>query len=354
MNPVSPDPVSPPRPAVENLHVETFSPLPTPRALKDALPLGNLAAGVEAARERVRAILRGDDPRPLAIVGPCSVHDPAATLDYAQRLAALREELSGEIEILMRVYVDKPRTTVGWRGFLNDPGMDGSGDIARGLRETRALMRDIAALGLPVATELLDPFAPQYLFDLVSWACLGARTSESQTHRAMASAVSAPMGFKNGTGGSVALAVNAAVSAAHRHAFFTVDEQARACVVHTTGNPDGHVILRGSTQGPNFHEADVQGAAGLMEAAGLVPAVLVDCSHANAARDHTRQGVVWREALRIRAGNPALRGLMLESNLEEGAQSPTPGGAGLRYGQSVTDPCVGWAETEALLRAAAG
>jgi len=246
--------------------------------------------------------------------------------------------------------VDKPRTTVGWRGYLLDPDMTGANDINRGLELTRKLMIEVSELGLPVATELLDPFAPQYLFDAVAWACLGARTTESQTHRVMASAVSAPMGFKNGTGGGIKLAVDAIVAARAPHAFFTVDDDGQACIVHTLGNPDGHVILRGGRSGPNSAPQFVKEAADLMTAAGLTPAVMVDCSHANSGSDHTRQGLVWRDVMHQRAaGQRAIKGLMVESNLVGGKQPIPADLSSLIPGVSVTDACVGWDETEALL-----
>ncbi|ADV66862.1 3-deoxy-7-phosphoheptulonate synthase [Deinococcus maricopensis] len=335
----------------ENLHVTTFEPVITPRELKTALPLTARAERtVLAARDAIRAILHGHDDRLLLILGPCSIHDEHAALDYAHRLAHLRERTRDRLELVMRVYVEKPRTTVGWRGFLTDPHMNGAYDLSTGLHRTRALMGRINELGLPVATELLDPFVPQYLFDLLAWGCLGARTVESQTHRVMASAVSAPMGFKNGTGGSVKLAVDAITAAKHPHAFFTITEDARACIVHTSGNPDGHVILRGGTPGPNFDAHSVADTEALLRAAGHHPAILVDCSHANSRSDHTRQAHVWRDVLQQRArGTTSLKGLMLESHLHPGKQPLTPAGQPLQYGVSVTDACLGWTDTEALV-----
>lgn len=339
----------------ENLHVSAFEPVVTPRELKAALPLSQEAGRtVLAARQSIRDILEGRDARLLVIAGPCSIHDEAQALEYAGRLAALRARLHDRLEIVMRVYVDKPRTTVGWRGFLSDPDLDGSHDFGRGLRRTRELMLKVNELGLPVATELLDPFVPQYLFDLLAWGCIGARTVESQTHRAMASAVSAPMGFKNGTGGTVKLAVDAIVAASRAHAFFTVTDDGQACIVHTRGNPDGHVVLRGGKPGPNFDAASVAHTEALMREAGLNPAIVVDCSHANSGGDHTRQRAVWRSVLDQRAaGTSSLRGLMLESHLNPGKQTLPADLGQLRYGVSVTDACLGWEETEALLEEAA-
>lgn len=335
----------------ENLNVTSFTPLITPRELKRTLPLSPQAEQtVLAGRKAAQDILHGSDGRLLVVVGPCSIHDFQQALDYAQKLATLREQVKDRLEVQMRVYVDKPRTTVGWRGYLMDPDMSGGNDINRGLELTRRLMLAVSEMGLPVATELLDPFAPQYLFDLVSWACLGARTTESQTHRVMASAVSAPMGFKNGTGGGIKLAVDAIVAAAHPHAFFTVDDDGQACIVHTRGNPDGHVILRGGRAGPNYAPQFVKEASDLMQAAKLTPAVMVDCSHANSGSDHTRQALVWRDVLhQVKAGQRAIRGLMLESNLAGGKQTIPADLSQLKPGVSVTDACVGWDETEILL-----
>lgn len=338
----------------ENLNVNGFTPLVTPRALKTRLPLSAQAEQtVLAGRQAAQDILHGRDERMLVVVGPCSIHDTQEALEYARRLTTLRERVKDQLEVQMRVYVDKPRTTVGWRGFLLDPDMDGSNDMNKGLARTRELMLSISELGLPVATELLDPFAPQFLFDTVSWACLGARTTESQTHRAMASAVSAPMGFKNGTGGGIKLAVDAIVAAAHPHAFFTIDDDGQACIIHTRGNPDGHVILRGGRGGPNYAPQFVKEASALLSAAGLTPAVMVDCSHANSGSDHTRQGVIFRDVMhQVRAGTAALRGVMLESNLNAGKQSIPQDITQLKPGVSVTDACIAWDETEELLELA--
>lgn len=338
----------------ENLNVTGFTPLITPRALKHKYPLTAQAERtVLAGRQAAQDILHGRDDRLLVVVGPCSIHDYDQAVAYAKRLAALREQVKDRLEVQMRVYVDKPRTTVGWRGYLMDPDMTGANDINKGLEQTRRLMLAVNEMGLPVATELLDPFAPQFLFDLVSWACLGARTTESQTHRVMASAVSAPMGFKNGTGGGIKLAVDAIVAAANPHAFFTVDDDGQACIVHTRGNPDGHVILRGGRGGPNYAPQFVKEAADLMLAAKLSPAVMVDCSHANSGSDHNRQNLVWRDVLHQRqAGQNAIRGVMIESNLSAGKQSIPADLAALKPGVSVTDACIGWDETEALLQEA--
>ncbi|WP_135229788.1 3-deoxy-7-phosphoheptulonate synthase [Deinococcus fonticola] len=342
---------APPPSRIENLNVTGFTPLCSPRDLKTRHPLTRRAEEtVLAGRQAVVDILSGADDRLLVVVGPCSVHDFAQALEYARRLRELREQVKDRLEVQMRVYVDKPRTTVGWRGFLLDPDMDGSNDMNKGLERTRELMVAVADLGLPVATELLDPFAPQYFFDAVSWACLGARTTESQTHRAIASAISAPMGFKNGTGGGLKLAVDAVVAAAHPHTFFSVDDDGHPIVVHTRGNPHGHVILRGGRNGPNYAPQFVKEAADLMTAAGVTPAVMVDCSHANSGSDHARQNLVFRDVLhQVQAGAGALRGVMLESNLHAGKQPIAQDITRLKPGVSVTDACIAWDETEELL-----
>lgn len=335
----------------ENLNVTGFTPLVTPHDLKARHALTPAAEGVVLqGRQAAQDILHGRDDRLLVVVGPCSIHDFDQAVEYARKLAVLREQVRDTLEVQMRVYVDKPRTTIGWRGFLLDPDMDGSNDMNRGLERTREVMLKVTEMGLPVATELLDPFAPQYLFDIVSWACLGARTTESQTHRAMSSAVSAPMGFKNGTGGGIKLAVDAIVAASHPHAFFTIDDDGRACIVHTRGNPDGHVILRGGRNSPNYTPNFVKEAADLMTAAGLTPAVMVDCSHANSGSDYTRQKLIFRDVLhQVQAGTKALRGVMLESNLNAGKQSIPRDITQLKAGVSVTDACIAWDETEKLL-----
>ncbi|ADI13943.1 3-deoxy-7-phosphoheptulonate synthase [Truepera radiovictrix] len=339
---------------VENLNVAQLRPLLPPAQLKRELPASErVNRTVSEAREAVRAVLRKREARLLAIVGPCSVHDAAAALEYAERLSALKARLEGHLLVIMRVYVDKPRTTVGWRGFVNDPDMDRSNDLERGLRRTRELFLKINELGLPVATEVLDPFLPQYLDDLIAWGAIGARTTESQTHRAMVSGLSMPVGFKNSTEGNVQVAVDAIAAASGPHTFLGIDEAGRAAAVFTTGNPDGHVILRGGRAGTNYDAASVAEAGERLRAAGLEPALIVDCSHHNSGYDHRRQALVWREVLAQRvAGNRDLVGLMLESNLKGGKQRIPENLSGLEYGVSVTDPCVGWETTAALLEEA--
>ena len=343
---------APELPSTHNLNVASFRLLVTPRRLKEELPLDAAShATVVAGREMVRAILEGRDPRFLAVVGPCSIHDVVAAEDYARRLAALRVELDERIAIVMRAYFEKPRTTVGWKGLINDPQLDGSFDMERGLRLARQLLLRITALGLPAGTEMLDPITPQYIDDLVSWATIGARTIESQTHRQMASGLSMPVGYKNSTEGHLRPALEAFQSALQPHRFLGIDDDGRTSVVETRGNPAGHVILRGGREQPNYDPHLIEEATAEMSSAGLPARLMVDCSHANSGKRHERQQVVWGSIIeQRRAGRHALIGAMLESNLEEGRQEPGADLAALRYGVSVTDACIGWDETERLLR----
>ena len=353
MTPTLPTPPQPiPQASSENLNVTGFQPLVTPRTLKSELPITARAhETVAGARQAIKDILDGQDRRLLLIVGPCSIHDEGQALEYATRLGELRRQYRERLELVMRVYPDKPRTTVGWRGYLNDPHMDGQNDFNLGLRKTRELMLKINDLGMPVATELLDPFVPQYIDDQLSWGAIGARTTESQTHRAMVSGVSAPVGFKNGTGGSVKLAVDAILSARKPHTFLGITDEGQAAVVSTRGNAYGHIILRGGTSGPNYSAEHVEAASQMLRAAGLDPALIVDCSHHNSGYLHERQLDAWHDVILQRvAGNTALRGLMVESNLLEGKQSIPADLSELKYGVSVTDACVGWETTEEMLK----
>ncbi|MFV9507149.1 MAG: 3-deoxy-7-phosphoheptulonate synthase [Oscillochloridaceae bacterium umkhey_bin13] len=336
---------------VANLHVREFQPLLAPRELKERLPLAPVAAQtVTTAREAIRRVLRGEDQRLIVVVGPCSIHDPSAALDYAQRLATLSRDLAGQLLIMMRAYLEKPRTTVGWRGLINDPNLDGSFDMSAGLTTARELLLAINALGLPVATEMLDPISPQYFDDQISLATIGARTSEAQTHRALSSGVSMPVGFKNGTDGGIQVAVNACLSTAEPHSFLGITDDGRSAVVKTTGNPDSFVILRGGRHGPNYHEEYVVQAGRLMREANLRPAVMVDCSHANAEGDFRRQETVWYRVVEQIVAQPTpIIGMMLESNLHEGKQPLLADRSALRYGVSLTDGCISWETTERLL-----
>src|SRR5215510_4906719 len=336
----------------KNLHVVDTSPLITPTQLKRELSISECAAEtVASTRDAIRAILQGEDRRLLAVVGPCSIHDVDAARDYAEHLLKAREELRDRLLIVMRVYFEKPRTTTGWKGLINDPHLDDSYDMATGLRLARKLLLDLAQAGLPVATEMLDPITPQYLAELVSWTGIGARTSESQTHREMASGLSMPVGFKNSTDGSIAPAVNAMSAALHSHRFLGIDSNGQVSVVSTTGNPNCHLVLRGGTNGPNYDAESVTIAARVLQQSELCPRIMVDCSHGNAQKDFRRQPVALNNvAAQIRAGNSHLMGVMIESNLVAGKQAfPVPRQQ-LVYGQSITDACVDFPTTHTMLR----
>ena len=335
-----------------NLNVASFQKLVSPRRLKLELPISARShATVVEARDTVRAILDGRDRRLLALVGPCSIHDVHAAMDYAHRLARLRAELSDRIVVVMRAYFEKPRTTVGWKGLINDPRMDGSFDMEAGLRTARGLLLDITALGLAAGTEMVDPITPQYIDDLVSWAAIGARTIESQTHRQMASGLSMPVGYKNSTEGKLEPAVNALQAAVKPHRFLGIDDDGQTCIVVTRGNPAGHIILRGGRDTPNYDAERVAEAAARLLTAGLPMRLMVDCSHANSRKHHERQRAVWSSVIEQHAtGTGVVIGAMLESNLVEGRQDLPGEPSALRYGVSITDACIGWEETEGLLR----
>jgi 3-deoxy-7-phosphoheptulonate synthase len=339
---------------VDNLHIRELTPLQSPADLRSQLPTPDQALRtVTTARVTIRRILRREDPRLLVVIGPCSIHDPQAAMDYAGRLQRLHHELSGQLFIIMRTYLEKPRTTIGWRGLINDPHLDGSFDMHAGLTIARRLLIEINALGLPVATEMLDPISPQYLDDQISLGTVGARTAEAQTHRALASGVSMPVGFKNGTDGGLQVAVNGCVTAAGQHSFLGIDERGQSAVVKTTGNPDSFVILRGGRNGPNYQAEHVALAARLMREAQRRPAVMVDCSHANTGGDYQLQEGVWQNVIAQVVAQPdPIVGLMVESNLHEGKQPLLADRSALRYGVSLTDGCIGWEHTERLLREA--
>jgi 3-deoxy-7-phosphoheptulonate synthase len=339
-----------------DLHISETRPLLTPATIKSDLPLSESGAELVAStRDAVRGILRGDDRRLLVVVGPCSIHDVAAALDYGKRLIALRAELADDLEVVMRVYFEKPRTTTGWKGLINDPHLDNSYDINRGLTMARALLLDLARLGVPAATELLDPIIPQYIADVVSWTAIGARTTESQTHREMASGLSMPVGFKNGTDGSLSTAINAMVAASHAHRFLGINADGLASIVTTTGNPDTHLVLRGGKHGPNYQAEHVAKATNQLKGHRVCPRVMVDCSHDNAAKDHNRQLTVLTDlGAQLSSGAPHLMGVMVESHLVAGKQPLGPDPRNLTYGQSITDACVDFPTTEAMLRTLAG
>jgi len=333
-----------------DLHVVETRPLVAPALLHQDLPTDAAALlTVASARQRIKSILHGDDKRLLVVVGPCSVHDVDAARDYAKRLAPLRDQLKDQLEIVMRVYFEKPRTTVGWKGLINDPHLDGSYDINTGLRLARALLLDLAREGIPAATELLDPVVPQYIADLISWTAIGARTTESQTHREMASGLSMPIGYKNSTDGSATIAINAMQAASKPHHFLGINREGHASIVSTTGNPDGHLVLRGGNRGSNYHVEAVQAAAAELGKAGLKQKLMVDCSHANSEKDFRRQSdVLASVAQQLKDGSEYLMGVMIESHLVEGNQKLSADLSELTYGQSITDACVN-IETTALM-----
>jgi 3-deoxy-7-phosphoheptulonate synthase len=334
-----------------DLHIVETRPLVPPEALHREMPITEMGARtVQQARERIKAILHAGDQRLLVIVGPCSVHDVEAAKEYATAIAKAHRQHRDQLEVVMRVYFEKPRTTVGWKGLINDPHLDGSYDINTGLRRARGLLLHLAEMGLPAATELLDPVVPQYIADLISWTAIGARTTESQTHREMASGLSMPIGFKNGTDGSATTAINAMEAAAKPHHFLGISQHGHAAIVSTTGNPDGHLVLRGGKGGPNFEREPVEAAAAQLAREGLPARLMVDCSHGNSNKDYRRQADVLRDvALQVRDGSVHVMGLMLESHLVAGNQKLPADLTQLTYGQSITDACIDLVTTLALL-----
>jgi 3-deoxy-7-phosphoheptulonate synthase len=335
---------------VDDVRIGAVRPLISPALLQDEMPMPEDAqALVERARQELSAVLAGRDDRLIAVVGPCSIHDHDQAIDYAKRLKALADELRGELLVVMRVYFEKPRTTVGWKGYINDPRLDGSFRINEGLRRARALLLEVAALGLPAGTEFLDLLSPQYIADLVSWGAIGARTTESQSHRQLASGLSCPVGFKNGTDGGVKVAADAVVAASASHAFMGMTKMGQAAIFETRGNADCHVILRGGKQ-PNYRAADVEAACAVLRAADQREQVMVDFSHANSSKQHRKQIEVGADvAAQIAAGERRITGVMIESHLEDGRQDLVAGQP-LKRGVSITDACLGWADTEPVLR----
>ncbi len=342
-------------PKVTDLHVVRNLPLPAPAfVLSEIRRNDEEASFVARSRDTIRAILAGEDKRLLVIVGPCSIHDTVAGLEYATLLRKLAEELQDKLYLVMRVYFEKPRTTVGWKGLIMDPDLDGTGNIPRGLLVAREFLREVIDLGIPTATELLDPITPQYIADLISWSAIGARTSESQTHRQMASGLSMPIGFKNTISGDLRAAINAIGAATKPQTFLGVSEQGVASAVSTSGNPDCHVILRGGESGPNYDDASVKDALAKIAEAGLPPVVMIDASHANCGKNHEEMPPVFEDIVRQRAaGNMGIIGAMLESYLVAGNQKFPQPIEDLTYGQSITDQCIDWATTESILKAAA-
>jgi 3-deoxy-7-phosphoheptulonate synthase len=339
------------RPQTSDLRIRTARPLLSPAILEEDLPLSEAGAAlVHRARREIGDILAGRDDRLVVIVGPCSIHDPAAALDYARKLKPLADRFARDLLIVMRVYFEKPRTVVGWKGLINDPDLDGSFMVNKGLRLARKLLLDVNAAGLPIGTEFLDTTLGQYYADLVSWAAIGARTTESQIHRELASGLSMPVGFKNRTDGDLQVAVDAIVSASHPHCFPSLTREGAPAVLATAGNPEGHLVLRGGSRtGPNFAAAHIAQAVGLLKKTSALPVVLVDCSHGNSGKQHDRQIAVAADvAGQVAHGDRAIIGVMIESNLIAGAQKHEAGKA-LTYGQSITDACLGFDETLPLL-----
>ena len=337
--------------STSDLHVVETRPLMSPALLHRDLPLEKATSEVvSTTRKKIQSILHGIDPRILVIVGPCSVHDVDAAIEYANRLAPLRDKYSQQLEIVMRVYFEKPRTTVGWKGLINDPHLDDSYDINTGLRKARGLLLDLAKKGMPAATELLDPVVPQYIADLISWTAIGARTTESQTHREMASGLSMPVGYKNGTDGTATIAINAMQAASKPHHFLGINNDGHASIVSTTGNPYGHLVLRGGKNGTNYHLDAINLIADELSQFKMPSKVMVDCSHGNSNKDFRRQSEVLREvASQLKSGSKNVMGVMIESHLVEGNQKLNSDLSKLTYGQSVTDACINFSTTEVLL-----
>ncbi len=338
-------------PDIENVNVTDFDPMPSPEEIHARVPLSEYAAQtVMQGREALRNILDRKDPRLFVVVGPCSIHDPVAGLDYARRLKKLADRVSNTLLVVMRVYFEKPRTTTGWKGYINDPDMDDSFKVDQGMEKARSFLRDIAEIGLPAATEALDPISPQYLGDLIAWTAIGARTTESQTHREISSGLSTPVGFKNGTNGDVSIAINAILSASRAHSFLGINGQGRTSIVRTRGNPYGHIVLRGGDGRPNYDTVSVQMAEQALAKAKLSPTIVVDCSHANSFKKPELQPLVMADVInQVHLGNQSLVGVMIESNILAGNQPMPSDLAQLTYGCSITDACVDWETTEKML-----
>jgi 3-deoxy-7-phosphoheptulonate synthase len=339
---------------IQDLRVAGFSRLQPPCKIKAELPMtSRCRETVVRGRRGVLDVLNQNDDRLLVVLGPCSIHDPKGALEYAGKLARLNEELGDRLLLVMRTYFEKPRTTIGWKGLINDPRMDGSCEIEEGLSIARKLLIEINEMGLPCATEFLDPIVPQYIADLISWAAIGARTTESQTHREMASGLSMPVGFKNGTDGGLQIAIDAMSAARSAHSFVGIDQEGYTCIVRTKGNPDGHVVLRGGRSRSNYDPESIREACAHLTKHQLPNVLMVDCSHANSGKQSARQAEVWRSITEQRlSGTRAIIGAMLESYLREGSQPMASDPADLEYGISVTDACIDWACTESLLRSA--
>ncbi len=336
-----------------NLKIKSITPIIAPADLRQVFPLSEESSEfVSSSRAAIKNILQGKDPRLMVVVGPCSIHDPIGAHEYAHRLATLAAELSDQLFLIMRVYFEKPRTTVGWKGVINDPDMNGTHQISKGLGIARGLLSKITAHRLPIATEMLDPITPEYLADHLSWGAIGARTTESQTHRELASGLSFPIGFKNGTDGNLQIAIDAMIAALHPHHFLGINRDGLTSIVQTTGNPDVHMVLRGGKK-PNYHPDDIRSTEEMLKKAGLIPTIMVDCSHGNSEKNHEKQPQVLNAVIdQIAAGNRSISGVMIESYLEDGNQPMPKDPAEMKYGISITDKCISWATTERILREA--
>ena len=336
---------------IQNININELTTLPSPEAYFEKIPLKEKQAKlVENSRKGIQKIISGEDKRLLLLVGPCSIHDTKAGIEYAKKLKKLSEDVKENIFIVMRVYFEKPRTTIGWKGLINDPDLNGTFNIPKGINMARQILSEITDIGLPTATEFLDPFTPQYIGDLVSWGAIGARTAESQTHRQMASGLSMPIGFKNGTGGSVQLAIDGMIACEGEHAFLGIDHEGKTSVVVTNGNKANHLILRGGASGPNYDEESIKNAQQLLDKNNLKPNIVVDCSHGNSNKDHNRQPIVFENVInQITSGYKNIIGIMLEINLNPWRQSLNSDTTDLEYGVSITDKCVGWEKTEEII-----
>ncbi|MGB0258879.1 MAG: 3-deoxy-7-phosphoheptulonate synthase [Coraliomargarita sp.] len=338
---------------VTDINITSKTLLPSPIALCEEIQKTEAAEKfVAESREAINKIIFGDDRRLLVVVGPCSIHDLEAGREYAQKIAKLAEEVKDRMLLVMRVYFEKPRTTVGWKGLIMDPKLDGTSDIPAGLRIARSFLKEVIDLGVPTATELLDPITPQYIADLVCWSAIGARTTESQTHRQMASGLSMPLGFKNGTDGGLGVAINAIKAASQEQTFLGIDNQGQANAITTSGNPNCHIVLRGGSKGPNYGADDVAEAREKLESAGLTPAIMIDCSHANSSKDPARQPAVFQELVRQSLSDKSVIGAMIEGNINAGNQSFPQPVEDLKYGVSITDGCIDWATTEQIIKEA--
>lgn len=334
-----------------NLKVSGITPIIAPADLRQVFPMSAAAKEfVSRSRDKIKDILQRRDRRLMVVVGPCSIHDTDAAVEYAKRLTALSRKVDDQLMLVMRVYFEKPRTTVGWKGLINDPDMDGTHNISKGLGIARSLLCKLTGLEVPVANEMLDPITPEYVADLISWGAIGARTTESQTHRELASGLSFPIGFKNGTDGNLQIAIDAMISSRAPHSFLGINRDGRTSIIQTTGNPDVHIVLRGGSRKPNYHPEDILHTEESLKKNGQFPTIMVDCSHGNSNKDYRRQPEVLEQVIdQIVAGNQSISGLMIESNLEEGNQKVSADPDALKFGVSITDACIGWDTTEKIL-----